>query len=97
MILPKVPLMPLTPKDRQFLQIIGHLKIYLLLTALAVFLYLLCSPATEIRSTTTVICVALCAVFWLTQRLLSLITLLDLELTRMTNALKHALSEKLRK
>ena len=85
--------MPLTPQDRQFLQIINHLKIYLLLIAVAVFFYLLFSPATEIRTTTTVVCVTLCAVFWLTQRLLSLITLLDLELTRVTNALKRAVPE----
>ena len=89
--------MPLTPQDRQFLRIINHLKIYLLLLALAVFVYLLCTPPSEIRMTTTVVCVALCGVFWLTQRLLSLITILDLELTRTANALKRALPDTARK
>ena len=40
---------------------------------------------------TSIIGVALCGVFWLTQRLLSFITQLDLELTRVVNTLKHTL------
>ena len=89
--------MPLTTGDRRFLQTIEHLKVYLLLMALAVFLYLLFVPADEIRAATSVIGVALCGVFWLTQRLLTFITLLDLELTRILNALRHSLPEAQRK
>ena len=88
--------MPLTHKDRQFLQAVDHLKIYLLVTAAAILLYLLCTPTSEIRMATVVIAMTLCAVFWVTQRLLSFITLLDLELTRLTNALKHAFPEQTR-
>ena len=89
--------MPLTPQDRRFLYTIDRLKAYLLLMALAVFLYLLCVPAEEIRMTTSIIGVALCGVFWLTQRLLTFITQLDLELTRIINALKRSLPEQQRK
>ena len=85
--------MPLTPRDRRFLQTIERLKVYLLLLAVAVFLYLLFIPSSEIQMATSVIGVALCAVFWLTQRLLSFITLLDLELTRVINVLKRTLPE----
>ena len=83
--------MPLTPHDRRFLHTIDRLKIYLLVLALAVFLFLLCTPAEEIRIATSVIGLALCAVFWLTQRLLGLITRLDFELTRTLQVLKRTL------
>ena len=89
--------MPLTPKDRQFLHTVNRLKAYLLFLAAAVLLYLLFAPPSELQATTTIIGVALCGVFWLTQRLLSFITLLDLELTRITNALKRSLPEEQRK
>ena len=89
--------MPLTPQDRQFLQVVDHLKIYILLTALAIFLYLLVVPANEIRMATSVLAITLCAVFWLTQRLLSFITLLDLELSRIVNVLKRTLPEEQQK
>ena len=89
--------MPLTTGDRRFLQTIERFKVYLLLMALAVFLYLLFVPADEIRTATSVIGIALCGVFWLTQRLLTFITLLDLELTRILNALRHSLPEEQRK
>jgi hypothetical protein len=46
---------------------------------------------------TSVIGVALCGVFWLTQRLLSFITLLDMELTRVINVVKRTLPEAERK
>ena len=75
--------MPLTTGDRRFLQTIERFKVYLLLMALAVFLYLLFVPADEIRAATSVIGIALCGVFWLTQRLL--------------NALRHSLPEEQRK
>jgi hypothetical protein len=89
--------MPLSPGDRQFLQVVERLKIYLLVMAGAVFLFLLLAPEAEIQSATSVIGIALCGVFWLTQRLLSFISLLDLELTRVINVLKRTLPEDQRK
>ena len=83
--------MPLTPGDRQFLETVSRLKVYLLVLAIAVFVYLLVVPSGEIQTATSVIGMALCGVFWLTQRLLSFITLLDLELTRVVNVLKRTL------
>ena len=89
--------MPLSRSDRQFLNAINRLKTYLLVMALAVFAYLLIVPAEEIRMATSIIGLALCAMFWLTQRLLSFVTLLDLELTRILNTLKRVLPEEQRK
>ena len=89
--------MPLTQKDRNFLNRIDRLKAYLLLMAVAVFVYLLFTPAGEVQMATSIVGVALCGVFWVTQRLLSFISLLDLELTRVMNVLKRTLSEEQRK
>ena len=89
--------MPLKPSDRQFLEVVERLKIYLLIMAAAIFVFLLVVPQTEIQMATSIIGIALCGVFWLTQRLLSVITLLDLELMRMVNVLKRTLSEDQRK
>lgn len=89
--------MPLGPRDRKFLEAVDRLKAYLLFMAVAVFIFLLVTPATEIQMVTSIIGLALCAVFWLTQRLLSFITLLDLELTRVVNVLKRTLPEHERK
>ena len=89
--------MPLNSRDRRFLQTVDRLKLYLLLMAVGVFLYLLLMPSSEIQMATSVLGVALCGVFWLTQRLLSFITLLDLELTRVVNAVKRTLTDAQRK
>ena len=89
--------MPLRPSDRRFLEVVDRLKIYLLVMAGAVFVFLLVVPGTEVQMATSIIGVALCGVFWLTQRLLSFITLLGLELTRLTNVLKRTLPEDQRK
>ena len=89
--------MPLTSRDRRLLQTIDRLKVYLLLLGLAVLLYLLFVPSGELQTATSVIGIALCGVFWLTQRLLSFITLLDLELTRIVNVLKRTLPEEQQK
>lgn len=89
--------MPLTTRDQRFLQTINRLKIYLVLLALAVFLYLVFTPSSEIQMATSIIGMALCGVFWLTQRLLSYITQLDLELTRIVNVLRATLPEEKRK
>jgi len=85
--------MPLNSRDRLFLRTVDRLKVYLLLLAIAVFIYLMFIPADELRMATSVIGVALCVVFWLTSRLLTFITSLDLELTRLINALKRSLPE----
>lgn len=85
--------MPLSQHDRHFLQAIHRMKLILLMLAGSVFLYLLLVPPGEIQMATSIIGIALCGVFWLTQRLLSCISLLDLELTRVVNALKRTLPE----
>ena len=85
--------MPLSRRDRQFLHTIDRLKMYLLFMAVAVLAYLLLAPSSELQMATLILGVALCGVFWLTQRLLTFVTLLDLELTRVLNALKHSLPE----
>ena len=83
--------MPLDTRDRRFLQTIDRFKIYLLLMAGGVFVFLVVVPSGEIQMATSVLGMALCGVFWLTQRLLSFISQLDLELTRVVNTLKHTL------
>ena len=89
--------MPLNSRDRRFLQTVDRLKLYLLLMAVGVFLYLLLMPSSEVQMATSVLGVALCGVFWLTQRLLSFITSLDLELTRVVHAVKRTLTDAQRK
>ncbi len=83
--------MPLGPSDRAFLRRIEHMKLYLLVLAGLVFLYLLIAPRAHLQLTTSLIGLSLCAVFWLTQRLLAFIGLLDMELTRLTDAVKRSL------
>ncbi len=89
--------MPLTPQDRRFLRTIERLNIYLLLLAFTVLLFLLLTPRGELQLATSVIGVVLCGVFWLTQRLLTFITVLDLELTRMIDIVLRVLPEEQRK
>ena len=89
--------MPLTTRDRRFLQAIERLKLYLLVLAVAVLLYLLWTPRNEIQMATSILGVALCGVFWLTQRLLTFISALDLELTRIVKVLQRTLPEEQRK
>ena len=83
--------MPLCPDDRKFIQAADRLKICVLVTALAVLGLLLLTPSKDIQLATSIIGIALCGVFWLTSRLLSLITLLDQELTRAVATLKRTL------
>ena len=89
--------MPLTPKDRVLLNRINYLKLYLLLLAIAVFIYLLFLPASELQMATSVVGMALCGVFWVTHKLLTFISLLDVELTRVINTLKRVLPEEQRR
>ena len=81
--------MPLNARDRRLLDAIGRLKVSLLILAIAVLSYLVFSPSEELRTGTAIVGLALCGVFWLTHRLLSFITVLDFELTRLINLVKH--------
>jgi len=83
--------MPLTGRDRRFLQTIERMKALLLLLAVVVFIYLLCVPSSEKQAATSILGLALCGVFWLTQRLLTFITELDHELTRVVNVISRTL------
>lgn len=83
--------MPLTSTDRRFVNMVDRLKGYVLGVAGAVLLYLLYTPTSQIHVATAVIALALCWLLWLTQRLLNLLTMLDLELTKATDALKRTL------
>ena len=89
--------MPLTRQDHQFLSAVSRLKAYVLLMAAAVFLYLLFVPTNEIQMATSILGLALCGVFWLTQRLLSFISVLDLELTQIMKTLSRVLPEEERR
>lgn len=89
--------MPLTTKDRRFLERIDHLKVYLLVLAGVTFLLILVIPSTEVHATTSLLGIALCGVFWLTHRLLGLISLLDLELTRLSRAVDRSLTSEQRR
>ena len=86
--------MPLSGCDRKFLQAIERMKVLLLLLASAVFVYLLCARSSEIQTATCILGLALCGVFWLTQRLLTFITELDHELTRIVSVLSRTLPPK---
>lgn len=83
--------MPLSGRDRSFLQAIERMKVLLLVVAVAVFVYLLCVPSSEKQAATSILGLALCGVFWLTQRLLTFITELDHELTRVVNIISRTL------
>ena len=89
--------MPLSTGDRVFLRVVERFQIYVFLLAIAVFLFLLFTPAAEIQLATAVVGVALCMVFWLTQRLLTMVTLLDIELGKVISVLKRTLPEEQRR
>ena len=83
--------MPLTPSDRHFVKVVDHLKLYLLLLAASVLIFLMCTPASQIHLATAVVGIALCWLVWLTQRLLSLLAMLDLELNKAIDTIKRVL------
>ena len=89
--------MPLTSTDRHFLKAVDRFKIYLLLLGVAVLVFLLCTPSREIQMGIAVMGAVLCGMFWLTQRLLTVITILDIELTKAIEAVKRALPEEYRR
>ena len=84
--------MPLRREDRRFLELVSRLKVYVLVIALGVLGYLVLIPSSEIQASTAVLGVALCGVFWLTQRLLAFVTQLDFELARVISVLKRSLT-----
>ena len=84
--------MPLSSRDRKFLQAIERMKLLLIILAIVVFIYLLCVPSTEKQAATSILGLALCGVFWLTQQLLTFITELDHELTRVVHVISRTLS-----
>jgi len=81
--------MSLSPQDRRFLDAVDRLKIYLLGVGIAVLLFLLCTPPSQVHFVVAILGIALCGMFWLTQQLLNLITVLDLELTDALNKLER--------
>ena len=89
--------MPLSRSDRRLLQTIDRMKLYLIFMAGGVLVYLLVVPSNQIQMATSVLGVALCGVFWLTQRLLTFVGQLDQELTQLVNAVKGSLTEEERK
>ena len=85
--------MPLTAQDRRFLHAVARLKLYTLLMGIAMFAYVVGLPPSSLQLPILIFGLALCGVFWLTHRLLACITLLDLELTRLLNAVKGQLRD----
>ena len=85
--------MPLSYRDRAFLRRIDRLKLYLVIVAAAVLVFLVLAPDEEMRTTTSVIGMVLCGIFWLTQRLLSYISELDQELEDLRDAVERIVPE----
>ncbi len=63
----------------------------------AVLRFLLCTPASELHLATAILGIVLCVMLWLTQQLLGLVTLLDLELTKALDVLTRTLPEDARR
>ena len=89
--------MPLSPRERNFIRAVDRLKILLLLMGSTVLAYLLFTPPSHLFAVTSIMGVTLCALFWVTHQLLTLITILDVELTKMIDAVKKALPEDARR
>ena len=89
--------MPLSRSDRDFLRVAERMKLYILVITVGIFFCLLVAPSNEIQMVTAMIGIAFCGTVWLTQKLLSFITLLDSELVRVVNAVKSLLTEEERR
>ncbi len=89
--------MPLTSRDRIFLQAVDRLKVYLLILAVGMIIFVLVTPMNQMHAATSVIGIVLCVMFWVTQQLLSFITILDLELSRLSTAVARSLPEEQRR
>ena len=72
------------------------MKFYLVGLASVVLVFLACTPSSELTLVTAVLGMSLCGIFWLTQRLLTVITLLDAELSRLIEIIKRTLPEESR-
>ena len=72
------------------------MKFYLVGLASVVLIFLACTPSSELTLVTAVLGMSLCGIFWLTQRLLTVITLLDAELSRLIEIIKRTLPEESR-
>ena len=83
--------MPLTAADRQFVKTADRIRMCVLGLTGAVLIFLLCTPASQIHVATTILGIALCWLIWVTQRLLSLITVLDLEVNKAIETLKKTI------
>lgn len=88
--------MPLTHSDRRFVKVVDRLKLYLLLLAASVLVFLLCTPPSQVHLATAVVGIALCWLIWLTQRLLNLLAMLDLELNKAIDTIKRTLPTEFR-
>lgn len=86
--------MPLTQADRRFMWIVDRIRMCLLAVAAAALLFLLFTPPNQIQIATIILGICLCWLIWLTQRLLSLITQLDVELKKAIDTLKRAIPAK---
>ena len=81
----------LGPAHRRFLGAGRRLQYYVLLIAAAIFVSLSILQQAEFREIKlTVLCLSLCGIFWLTQRLLSLTDSLNEELARLSQAVQPA-------
>ncbi len=76
--------MALSDHDRHFLQTANRFKLYLVLLAVAVLIFVVTSPREDLRLSTAVFAVALCGLFWLTSKLLTYITTLDREVSELS-------------
>lgn len=84
--------MPLTSNERQFLTRCDRFKYLLVVLALALLLYVAVTPVSDFSMPTFILAVAFCVTFWVTQRLLTLIMVLDVELTKTVRALQRLMS-----
>lgn len=73
------------------------MKLYLIGLALVVLVFLVCTPSSELTLVTAVLGMSLCGMFWLTQRLLTVIALLDSELNKLIEIIRRTLPEESRK
>ncbi len=89
--------MPLTSRDRKFLQAVDRLKVYLLVIAVGMIIFVLVTPMNQMHAATSLIGIVLCVMFGVTQQLLSFITILDMELSRLSDAVLRSMPEEQRR
>lgn len=84
--------MPLTSSERRFLSRCDRFKYLLVLLALTLLFYIVVTPVSDFSMPTFIIATAFCVTFWVTQRLITLITVLDVELAKTVRALQRLMS-----